>query len=264
MLSVKELKELTDKISDPDERFYKGVLYGNFGKRKTTTALRCSRSCATISHVDRGWNVALNFPDEFDLKPGGNVIPIEYEGLTQLKALIEAVMEKQEPFDRTDLIILDTVSQMQEKYIDFLGENFDIFGREKAVPKKAGGGLKEISLTGLPDYHLTRNKMRPVIELLVRAPIDVLFLAHVREPNPMEIQKGMTMRRPNVTEAVFNLLARDATFIGYMEHKKQEGFTIDFTPTARQVAKSQIPTLTDRKIKTNELPQYLWDWKDGK
>jgi hypothetical protein len=258
MLNEKELKELMGSITPFDELYYKGVMFGDFGKRKTSTALRCSQRRAILLHADRGWNIIRNHPDEFNDQ---NVIPIKYEGLTQVKAIVEAVVENQEPFNDVDLIILDTISQMQEKYIDFLGENFTIFGREKATPKP-GSKEKEITLTGLPDYHLTRNKMRPVVELLVAAPVDVLFLAHVREPSAMDIQKGKLARRPNVTEAVFNLLARDATFIGFMEAKK-DTYTITFKPSATLVAKSQIKQLTDQTINSSELPKYLWDWKTG-
>lgn len=266
MLNERELKALSDARTDFDALFYKGVLYGDFGKRKTSTSLRCSRKRAILLHADRGWNIIRNHPDEFN---EDNVIPIEYEGLSQVKALVEACVENQAPFNDVDLIILDTISQMQEKYIDWLGENFQIFGREKAVPlpgKKGDDGkpLAEVSLTGLPDYHLTRNKMRPIIEVLVSAPIDVLFLAHVREPNAMEVQKGKLEKRPNVTEAVYKLLGRDATFIGYMEASSRGEFTIDFEPKKTLSAKSQIANLTNKKINSNELPQYLWDWKDGK
>lgn len=266
MLSVKELEALIATQTSPDERYYKGVLYGEFGKRKTTTACRCIRQRGIVLHADRGWNVVLNHPDEFRI--GDNLIPLQYEGLSQVQALVDAIISNQEPFGGSDLIILDTISQMQERYIDFLNENFTIFGRETAKPiagKKdmfTGQSLKEVSITGLPDYHLTRNKMRPIIDLLVQAPVDVLFLAHVREPSPIEISKGILARRPNLTDAVWKLIARDATFIGYMEDRKDE-YTIDFKPTPKQSAKSQIATLTDKKIKAEELPKYLWDWKEG-
>lgn len=266
MLSPKELEALLATQTPPDAKFYKGVLFGEFGKRKTTTACRCVRNKGVLLHVDRGWNVVLNHPDEFSV--GGNIIPLQYEGLSQVSAIVDAVVSDQDKFSGTDLIIVDTVSQMQERYIDFLNENFTIFGRESAKPiagKKdqfTGKPLQEVSITGLPDYHLTRNKMRPIIDLLVAAPIDVLFLAHVREPSPIEISKGILSKRPNLTDAVWKLIARDATFIGYMEERKNE-YTIDFQPTAKLQAKSQIATLTDKKIKSEELPKYLWDWKEG-
>lgn len=264
MLKDSELQALIKSRTPFDELYWKGVLYGDFGKRKTTTGLRTSRSRAILLHADRGWNVIRNHPEEFN---EGNVIPLEYKGLSQVKMLVEAVVENQEPFQDVDLIQLDTVSQMQEKYIDWLGENFEIFGREKAAPKAGakdedGKVLQPVSLTGLPDYHLTRNKMRPVIDLLVQAPVNVMFLCHVREPNAMEISKGKIERRPNVTEAVYKLLGRDATFIGFMEERK-DNYTIDFKPTNTLSAKSQIPALTDKKIPAEDLPKYLWAWQEG-
>lgn len=261
VLTTKELEALSKTITKPDELFYKGVLYGDFGERKTTTALRCMRKRAILIHADRGWNAILNHPDEFRIND--NVIPMQYEGLSQIRAIVEAVLNNQEPFNDVDLIVCDTISQMQENYIDFLVENFEIFGREKAVPKRDSKEKEILQITGLPDYHLVRNKMRPVIDLLTSIPVDVIFLAHVRVPTPMEVQNGKMMKRPNVTEAVFNVLARNATFIGAMGHSTKDGYYIDFTPKATQCAKSQIEALTDKRIKSSELPEYLTSWKRG-
>jgi len=263
MLPAKELSALIEAISNPEEKYWKGVLYADFGKRKTTTALRCMQSRALLQHTDRGWNVIHNHPDEF--KVPDNVLPIDYEGLAQTRALVEAIIENQEPFDNIDLFVVDTISQEQENYIDFLNDKFTIFGREKAIPRpeelKKDRTLKELEVTGLPDYHLVRNKMRPVIELLVRAPFNVMFLAHVRYPNFAEQAKGKLEKRPNITEAVWNVIARDATFIGFMDHSTREGYTIDFKPSKTVSAKSQIKTLTDKKINAQDLPKYLAEWQ---
>lgn len=260
MLNDKELAELIGDITDPEELHYNGVLYGDYGKRKTTTALRCSQRRAILIHADRGWNVFLNHPDEFDPK---SIIPIEYKGFAQVKGIVEAVLSNQEPFNDVDLIVVDTISQIQEKYLDFLLENFDYGGkfREKLTPRqgKSPKEFKEIDIVSLPDYRVVRDRMRPMIDTLVAAPIDVLFLAHVREPNAMQ---SSILRRPNVTEAVFNLLARDATFIGYMESKKGE-YETTFKPTPMICAKSQINSLTDKTIKSVDLPRILTEWKAG-
>jgi len=265
MLPPKELSALIEAISNPAEKYWKGVLYADFGKRKTTTALRCMNERALLQHTDRGWNVIFNHPDEF--KVPENVMPIDYEGLAQTRALVEAIVENQEPFNNIDLFVVDTISQEQENYIDFLNDKFTIFGREKAIPRpeelKKDRTLKELEVTGLPDYHLVRNKMRPVIELLVRAPFNVMFLAHVRYPNFAEQAKGKIEKRPNITEAVWNVIARDATFIGFMEHSTREGFTIDFKPSKTVSAKSQIKSLTDQKIKADDLPKMLAEWQSN-
>lgn len=253
-----ELEALKSAITNPDELFYKGVLYGEFGTRKTTSALRCSRSGAILLHADRGWNVIHNHPDEFK-----NVIPVEYQGLSQFKSLLAAVAEGVSPFDNKDLIVVDTISQVQENYVDFLMENAQYKGnfRESLIPKQGVKNFEATEIPGMPDYHLARNKLRPIIHALVKAPINVIFLAHTREPSPIERAAGKIERRPNLTEAAYKILAREATFIGYMERKK-ENYTIDFTPKNTQSAKSQIPSLTDKQIQASELPEHLHKWQN--
>jgi hypothetical protein len=257
-MDEKKLAALRADITDKDELFWKGVLYGEFGMRKTTTALRCGRKRTVLLHADRGWSVMHNHPDEFDLD---KVIPIEYRGLSQIDAIREAILEGAEPFQDVDLLILDTVSQMQEIYIDFLLENADYGGkfRDSMVPKAGVKNFEKTEIPGMPDYQLARNKMRPIVDRLVKAPINVMFLAHVREPGPMERANGKIERRPNITEALYKVISRDATFIGYMSKDKGD-YNIDFTPKPTQSVKSQIPELTDKKIKASELPEYLNKW----
>lgn len=256
-----ELDELKNAVTDKEVLLYKGVLYGEFGTRKTSTALRCARNKAVLLHADRGWQIIHNHPDEF---PEDKVIPLEYQGLSQVKALIEAVNENEPPFDGVDLIVLDTISQMQEEYIDFLLENTSYTGnfREKAVPKAGVRGFEATEIPGMPDYHLARNKIRPVVTALVKASVNVIFLAHLREPSPIEIGKGKLEKRPNVTEALYKVIARDATFIGLMSKSNKGEFFIDFESKNTQSAKSQIPSLTDKKIKTEELPKFLQEWSE--
>jgi hypothetical protein len=200
--------------------------------------------------------------DEFT--PGENVIPVTYQGISQVRAIIEAIKDAEPPFDGVDLFIWDTLSQSQEMYIDFLLENADYGGkfRDSLVPKVGVRGFEKTEIPGMPDYQLARNKLRPVVNELVAAPFDVLFLAHVREPGPMEVAKGKLEKRPNITEALYKVVARDATFIGYMTKDDKKGeYSIDFTPKPTQSAKSQIPTLTDKKILSENLPEYLNNWR---
>lgn len=260
MVSDKELNALKESITDKDELYWKGVLYGEFGMRKTTTTLRCSQRRAVLLHADRGWSVIHNHPDEFD---PDHVVPIAYQGLSQIRTILAAIIEGQEPFHDVDLFALDTVSQMQEAYIDFLLENADYGGkfRDRMVPKPGVKNFETTDIPGMPDYQLARNKMRPIINDLVKAPVNVMFLAHVREPGPMERANGKVEKRPNITEALYKVISRDATFIGYMTKNKEE-YTIDFTPKPTQSVKSQIPDLTDKKIKASELPNYLNKWSN--
>jgi hypothetical protein len=261
MLTDKELRALNESITNKEELLYKGVLYGEFGTRKTTTALRCARNKAILVHADRGWQVIHNHPDEF---PEDKVVPVEYEGLSQFRMIVEAIATGVEPFAGTDLIVVDTISQMQEKYVDFLMENADYGGkfRDSLIPKTGVKNFEKTEIPGMPDYHLARNKLRPIVDLLVQAPVNVIFLAHLREPGPMERANGKLEKRPNITEALYKVIARDATFIGFMSKNNKGEYIIDFEPKNTQSAKSQIPTLTDKKIKAEELPEFLNEWSE--
>jgi hypothetical protein len=261
-MNEKELNELRNAVTDKEELLYKGCIYGEFGTRKTTTALRCSETKAVLLHADRGWQVIHNHPDEF---PADRVIPVTYQGLSQVKAIIEAIKEGEPPFDGTDLIVLDTLSQMQEIYIDFLLANADYGGkfRDSLVPKPGVKGFEKTEIPGMPDYQLARNKLRPIVNALVHAPVNVIFLAHVREPGPMEVAKGKLEKRPNITEALYKVVARDATFIGYAtKNNAKDEYKIDFEPKNTQSAKSQIPSLTDKKINASDLPEHLNKWRN--
>lgn len=252
---AEKLEELESQITSGEERFYFGVLYGDFSRRKTSTAVRCARSSAVILHADRGWHVLDNHDDTRD-----KYTAVEYDGLSQIPAVVDAIVNNRGKFAGHDLLILDTYSQMQENFIDFVLENANYGGkyRDQLVPKQGKRGKFEALDVPAPvDYHVVRNQMRPGIEKCIKAPLDVLVLAHLREPGPMDKKQ---VRRPNITESVYKVVARDATFIGFMEVKAGE-YTIDFKESATLSAKSQIPTLQG-KIKTQDLPEILWKWKD--
>lgn len=258
-----EIEALQGATSWGTNRNYKGVLYGEFGMRKTTTAVRCMQHKCILIYADPGWHVVKNHPDEFD---EGNVVPVRYEGLSQIRSILTAIQEGIEPFAGADLIVIDTISQVQENYIDFLLENAQYGGnyREKASAKpgkKLEDGEREIEIPGMPDYHLARNKIRPVVTALTEFPIDVIFLAHTREPSPIEKAAGKIEKRPNITEALYKVISRNATFIGYMEKDKNKEYTVTFAPTKTLSAKSQVPSLTDQTINSSDLPSHLADWK---
>lgn len=253
---------LESQINEEPELYYKGVLYGDFGKRKTSTSTRCSQKGkrAVLLHADRGWHVYRKHDELRD-----KVIPVEYEGLSQIRALVDAIVDGAGKFTDVDLLILDTVSQMQENFIDFLMLNTNYGGKYRdqlvQTAKSKANGIKfdPLDVPAPVDYHVVRNQMRPVFEHCVKAPIDVIFTSHVKEPSPISTQPQI--RRPNITEATYNVLARDATFIGYMNDQGGK-HTINFKGNPRMSAKSQIKALDNQdKLPVDELPQILWDWK---
>jgi hypothetical protein len=251
-------KELQSQVTHGGDapRIYKGFHYGEYGTTKTVTTGRISREKFLVVHTDNGWTSLENHDDlvdRYDLLP--------YTGLSQLTELAEWSWESDFPYD---LIHLDTVSQMQEEYLDFLleeiswSQNF----REKSVAKRRGAETVEVP--GRADYHVTRNKMRGPVKALIKSPIDVVFSAHLREPTEDEKTKGILVRRPTLTQTVYSLIAREASVMALFERDKTGGIQIVCETDRKQVAKSRIKSLDTRTVSVAEFIGSIHNWKDRK
>lgn len=251
-------------------KFLKNFWYGEYGTTKTVTSIKCVLEAnpdkrALVIATDTGTDSIYNHPELLDRT---DIVP--YSGLSQLTAIAQAVSEKLTvgvtDYSQYGGILVDTVSQIQEEYLDWLLENFKFAGnfREKAVPTSEARklGYTDQEITGMPDYHLARNNMRGPIKALVKAPVDVYFLAHLREPSFLEQQKGKLVRRPTLTETVFKLIAREASTLGFMERKGSK-ITIKFETDPKTVAKSRIKELDNQTISVNNLPEILTKWKNS-
>lgn len=250
-------------------RYLKNFWYGEYGTTKTITAIKCSlvanpgMRCLVVA-TDTGTDSIYNHPELVDLT---DVVP--YNGLSQLTGIAQAITEKLTigltDYSQYGGVLLDTVSQMQEEYLDWLLENFKFSGnfREKAVPNADARklGYTDQEITGMPDYHLARNNMRGPIKAMIKAPVDVYFLAHLREPSFLEQGKGKLVRRPTLTETVFKLIAREASTLALLERKGDKK-TITFETTLKQVAKSRIAELDNKTINVDDLPEILHKWKE--
>lgn len=252
---IDELKKQVQHGPDAP-RFAKLFNYGEYGTGKTVTAGKLSRSKFLVVHTDNGWTSLDNHPDLVD-----RYDIVQYDGLSQLTTLAEWSYESDFPYD---LIHLDTVSQMQEEYLDFLleeiswSQNF----REKSQARRKGAEIVEVP--GRADYHVTRNKMRGPIKALIKAPVDVVFSAHLREPTEDEKAKGILVRRPTLTQTVYSLIAREASVMAFFERTKTNGIQIVCETDRKQVAKSRIKSLDNRTVSVDEFVSAIHDWKDRK
>jgi hypothetical protein len=257
-MSTDTRQELKDQIQHgPDvPRYYKGFHYGEFGTTKTVTTGRISRAKFLVVATDNGWTSYDNHPDlvdRFDI--------VQYNGLSQLTELADWSNESDFPYD---LINVDTVSQIQEEYLDFLldeiswSQNF----REKSTAKRKGAEVVEVP--GRADYHVTRNKMRGPIKALIKAPVDVVFNAHLREPTDDEKAKGILVRRPTLTSTVYSLIAREASVMALFERTRDNGIQIKCETDKKQVAKSRIKSLDNKTVSQDEFVRAIHEWKDRK
>jgi hypothetical protein len=238
-------------------KLWNGFLYGEWSVGKTIVTSRLVKRKGLFVVTDAGSNSLYNHPELLD-----KIEVVPYSGLSQLTAIGTAVTESYGGYDEFDLICVDTISQVQEEYLDWLNDNYTFGGnmREKATPRPGSGLSRAEEIIGLGDYNLARRNMSTPIKTLVKAPVNVMFLAHLREPTFMEQSKGKLVRRPTLTETVFKLIARESTFMGLMEREGKKR-TIQFKTDKKTVSKSQIAELDDEIVTDDEFVQTLTDWE---
>jgi hypothetical protein len=237
---------------------WNGFLYGEWSVGKTIVTGRLVKKKGLFITTDSGSDSFFNHPDLLD-----KIQVVPYSGLSQLTAIGQASKEGYGEYADYDLICCDTVSQMQEEYLDWLNDNYTFGGnmREKATPRPGSGIRDSEEIIGLGDYNLARRNMSTPIKTLVKAPVNVMFLAHLREPTFMEQSKGKLVRRPTLTETVFKLIARESTFMGLMEREGKKR-TIQFKTDRKTVSKSQIAELDDKIVTDDEFVQTLREWEE--
>lgn len=253
------LDEVQPERLDSRSKFWNGFIYGEYGVGKTIVTSRLVRNRGLCIATDQGTNALYNHPDLLD-----KIDVVPYYGLSQLTAIATAVTDNYGVYGEYDVIWVDTISQVQEEYLDWLNDNYTFTGnmREKALPRPGAKNLKPEEIIGLGDYNLARRNMSSPIKRLVKAPVNVMFLAHLREPTFMEQAKGKLVRRPTVTETVFKLIAREVSFLGLMEREGKKR-TIQFKTDKKTVSKSQIAELDDTVVSDDDFVRILQEWEEN-
>lgn len=246
--------------------YFKGILYGEFGAGKTVTSCSVIEASddskyAMLVAVDSGW-VSLKNPAHKHFAERILVEP--YKGTKQLKVISEAALTK-EFTDKYGLIIVDTASQIYERYVDYLLDSYNYPGtrfREKAVLRQgmksdAEADLTQTEIPGKPDYHLARNTLRPIIANLMQAECDVILTAHVREPYADAAELDV---RPNMAHSIYLLMGREVHALGYLK-KDGSKRTISFRQEKRIIVKSRLADLDGKIIDQAELAPIVKEWK---
>jgi len=259
----KKLQEALDSVPPQSlglrSRYYNGFLYGEYGVGKTVVSAKLVQRRGLIIATDRGTDALFNHPELVD-----KVEVVPYNGLSHLTAVAQAIAEEHPRYKEFDLVACDTISQMQEEYLDWLNDNYTFGDSTRSVATPRRGASRDLvaqEIIGFGDYHLARRNMSTPIKSLIKAPVNVMFLAHLREPSFLEQSKGKIVRRPTLTETVFKLIARECSFLGLMERSGTKR-TIQFKTDKRTVSKSQIAELDDKIIDADNLPEILQKWRE--
>lgn len=246
--------------AEDSPKYLKALLYGDLGTGKTVAACRLDGATAILA-ADPGWVSVYNHPKELT-----DITPLPYQGFGHLETLAEAFFFQEPPYDQYDNFIVDTASAIQEDYLDALIRGakppketrieFTVTDRRVIDPP---------ILPGMDDYHAVRNILRPTIMRLMQAPVNVILLAHEREPS--EFQSAQTKKkskyriRPNLTETLFLSTARPMHLIGYTE-RNGDKYTIDFATDSDVVSKSRLWNLNGKKIPGQAFGDAIRQWKN--
>jgi hypothetical protein len=230
-----ELKAEANK--DPTESPYRvSVLYGDHGKRKTTTACSMVHRKGLLLSSDASWKVLLNDRHK-ELYSKLKIITLE--GFSQLNYI---------DFEDYDTIIWDTVSQSVDVFIDLL------YDQGKWASKNGGsGGYREQIITTNPelkgleilspmDYRVTRDAIRPAMNKLFKeTEAHIIFTSQMTEPLP-GLSKDQR-NRPSIPAATFKIIGTRADIIGQIKPHNRK-FVIDCSEDSLTVlGKSRIEGL---------------------
>lgn len=235
MTTQSELKELANQ--DPTVSPYRvTVLYGDYGKRKTTTACSMTNERGLLLSSDDSWKVLLN-DRHAEIFKKHKIIKLE--AISQLDYI---------DLDGYDTIIWDTLSHSVDVFLDLLYD-------KGTWTNKAGGPgyreqiqTKEKELSGLEvlapiDYRVTRDKLRPAFNRLFKeTKANIIFTSQVTEPLP-GLSKD-TKAKPSIPAATFKIVGTRADLIACIKPTNRGKFVVDLTEDSMTIlGKSRIQGL---------------------
>lgn len=226
MTTPNNLKEEANK--DATTSAYRvTVLYGDYGKRKTTTACSLVNERGLLLSSDDSWKVLLN---DRHKELYSKLKVVKLTGLSQLKYI---------EFEGYDTIIWDTFSKSVDDYLDLLYDEASWGGNLRMPLISKNPDLKGISALGAADYRVTRDSFRPTLNrLLNTVQSHVIFTSQAT--NPIEgLSKNMTTR-PQVPEQTFKVVGTRADIIANIR-PGSKGFVVDVTENSlAYMGKSRI------------------------
>lgn len=261
---------LLDAMPPPEEEpnpYLKSIIYGDAGRHKTVTS--CSIGKTLLLAADPGWVSVHNHPDIWK-----NTTVMPFKGFRQLETLALAFYHQIAPYDQYNTFVVDTIAKIQESYVDdllragkFTKGKYGTDSRPQfeATDPALAKQLLVTELPGMDDFHAAKNILRGPVTTLAQAPVNVIFLAHESEPQKQQNTQNSDfyrMFRPDVTEALYKIIYRDAHLVGRTTKSKDgKQRIIDFNGSDKQAGKSRIASLNDKKINAEDFPKYIHRWQ---
>lgn len=239
MTTTAELKELAN--ADPTTSPYRvSVLYGDYGKRKTSTACKMVDNKGLLLSSDDSWKVLLN-ARHAEVYEKITVRELDY--ISRLDYIDTSGY---------DTIIWDTVSQSVDTFLDVLYDEASWSSksgtsayREQLLskdPKNKNPELQGLEALAPIDYRVTRDKLRPYFNRLFRETnAHIIFTSQMVEPLP-GLSKDQRFR-PSIPAATFKTIATRADIIANITGDNNKFFANMSEGSITSLGKSRIEGL---------------------
>lgn len=248
--TVEQLRRLGSPMNLLNEKkVIRAYFYGDYGVGKTTLLadiLKHLDGDVAYFSTDSGWSSLQRWPEVAD-----RVYRYKWDGLNQVKMMVQAHEEGIDPFSGQQTFVFDTISTA-----------IDITLRRMVDTKKYKDQIDN-DAEGRTHYRLLSRYLRETVDVLSKSDLNVIYLSHVREPSEDDKQRRKFNIRPNAPETSFNIIAQEVQLIGWLYREENGQRKIQFAPTNKESAKTQIPTIEEKTYLANEVPELIRKWIDS-
>ena len=237
----------------------KMLIYGEPGTGKTVAAMKIAQAITpegkSIEFLDflEGWTSLLNHKGLTD-----RTNRQQYEGLSQIEALSQAIDEKLAPFDTIGTVILDEFSAMANA-------DLDTVLRVRMAADRSGEDVP-----AWPDYHANKERTRKAITKLLSSNINVILVAHTKEDK--DNTTGAVTTKPAFIQSfygVFSQMLHVVANLTAVQFAAKEDGTQEYrrifqvNPTKRVSAKTRVGGLPVT-VEYEPLIHAIIEWMKGK
>lgn len=236
--------------------FLNQLLFGHHKVGKTVLAAHRGQRILLIA-CDGGWISLRDWDEEL-----GKIDIVQYQGLNHLKLLSKAVRAQEPPYDEYDHVIIDPISTAVSEFVSHLQDEFSPGGPQNRVTwtPKQGSKEKAFTTSGPSDFNAVLQHFRGPILRFNAAPVDVTYIAHVKDPSFMN-PKDRSIK-PNLPQGVAGLLAKEVGIIGYVELKGGKR-TVSMRASEDEDSGSWLRKLHGKVVTAEQYPEIIQKWKEG-
>jgi hypothetical protein len=193
-----------------------GVIYGPWGTRKTTVAMKMALGIVptgkTILYIDsaNGWTTLMNYPEIMAAADRNEIMRMQFASIEQLQTFFrDVIMIDKPPFNQIGAVIFDEYTSMHD---------FDLNWIVKTRSKQAKdeGGFKDSFTPALPDYNAARIRSNDLLYFAMKNKIHLFFIGHSKETKKLE-------QLPDMPEKAAKSLVKELHFVYYTFMDKQTG-----------------------------------------